>query len=59
VRISTESKERWNDKFLSQNIENIQNLTKVYLVGPIGFMLDIKKCLLNSGKVNEDQLLLV
>lgn len=59
-RISSESEKRWDSKFIEHTVAaNYKNVNKVYLIGPIAFMDNIKEALLETNCVEKDNILLV
>jgi ferredoxin-NADP reductase len=60
LKISSEGREKWNEEFLKKNLNSFKNLiTKVFIVGPIGFMDEIKKGLINADICANDKVFLV
>jgi ferredoxin-NADP reductase len=59
LRVSSENKVRWDDDFMRKKLINHADINKVFIVGPIGFMDDIKSALQNSGLVKKSQIVLV
>jgi hypothetical protein len=60
LRISSIHRQRWDENFMKENLLEIkENITKIFVVGPVPFMDDVKRDVLLSGVANSDQIVLV
>jgi predicted ferric reductase len=60
LRISSEKANRWDSYFVNENIaDKNETVNKVFIVGPVAFMNDIKDIVLKSKLVDNDQIVLV
>ncbi len=60
LRISAIHKYHWNQQFMKDNLSSCkEDINKVFIVGPVAFMEDIKRDILLSEVVLPDQILLV
>jgi hypothetical protein len=60
LRISDADETKWDDDFIGKEMESIKKqITRVYIVGPVGFMHDIKNGFIRNNIVEEDKISLV
>ena len=59
TRISNKNDIRWNLKFIKEKLKNEENIKKAYICGPIWFLNNIKKLLLDTTKLRVEIIHLV
>ena len=60
LRVSSEDRTRYDYNFMKENLSGLsKNLSKIYLIGPISFMDDVKESLLATNYIEKDKIILV
>ena len=60
TRYSSDGDERWDNNFVNAQLSKIKNnISKIFLVGPVSFMDDIKSAILENEIVRKDKIILV
>ncbi len=60
TRYSSEKTERWNKNFIHKNLTPIKSaINRVYLIGPVPFMDDIKAGLIETGVADKKHIIFV
>ena len=60
IRISSEDKKRWDRAFVEEHLTSYQrDINKIYVVGPVPFMDDIKGNIIASGIAKKEQMIFV
>ena len=60
IRISSVNRVKWDEYFMKEKLGSIcKNINKTMIVGPIGFMDDVRRDLISSGIVKSENIFLV